>query len=262
MEGAPPDDAPACLTWIDTWAAAEPSGTAAPRLARVNLLLDAGLRDEGLAEALEIAALARNAPRLVHEVSRGVAGLGLYPASIYLASRIAAVSPAGVAERGPRCLQRLVYPDAFASLVQTSAHQYSIDPLLLLSLLRQESWFNDHARSSADARGLAQVIPPTARDIARAQGRTGFSIEDLYRPKDAIAMGAWYLANEIQEMGQRPLLALAAYNAGPGNARRWAGGNLAIDPDDFVESIDFNETRTYVRSLYQQYARYRQLYGG
>jgi soluble lytic murein transglycosylase len=254
------DDVAACATWIDSWSGTEQAGLAEQRLARIGALLSAGLRHEGLAEALEGAAVFSAQPRGLYALSRGSRSLGLYPASMYLATRIGAASPARSAERGPQCLQRLVYPDGFSALVQSSAQQYGIDPYLLLALLRQESWFSDHARSSADARGLSQVIPATAREVARAQGRADFAVDDLFRPREAIAMGAWYLANQIADMGQRPLLALAAYNGGPGNARRWAGGNLSVDPDDFVEAIDFAETRSYVRSIYEQYARYRELY--
>ncbi|MBM2812302.1 MAG: lytic transglycosylase, partial [Chloroflexi bacterium] len=256
------DDVAACTSWIDSWAGAEQAGLAEQRLARVSLLLSASLRDEGLSEALEGATVFASRPRALYSLSRGSRSLGLYPASIHLANRVGAASPARSADRGPQCLQRLVYPDAFSILVQASAQQYGIDPHLLLALLRQESWFSDHAKSSADARGLSQVIPSTAREVARAQGRADFDVDDLFRPREAIAMGAWYLANQIADMGQRPLLALAAYNGGPGNARRWAGGNLSVDPDDFVEAIDFAETRTYVRSIYEQYARYRALYPG
>ena len=98
-------------------------------------------------------------------------------------------------------------------------------------------------------------------DIAKELGRTGFRFEDLARPTEAVTFGSWYLARQIRDLGQRPVLALAAYNAGPGNARRWAGRNLNADPDDFVFAIDFAETRTYVRSIYEHYAHYRQLYG-
>src|SRR5205807_7138684 len=112
-----------------------------------------------------------------------------------------------------------------------------------LGLLRQESWFGSHALSSADARGLTQVLPSTGVGIARSLGRPSFDAEDLYRPRESVTFGAWYLAEQTRSLGGRPLLALAAYNGGSGNARRWSGQNLGVDPDDFVDAIDFAETR-------------------
>jgi soluble lytic murein transglycosylase len=155
----------------------------------------------------------------------------------------------------------LAYPLAFGDLVEREATANGLDPYLLLSLLRQESWFGPAARSGAEALGLSQVIPPTAAEIAQALGRRGFNYEDLVRPKESVAFGSWYLAKQSQTLGRRPLLALAAYNAGPGSAQRWTGGNPRVDPDDFVQAIDFTETRNYVRSIYEIYGRYRELYG-
>jgi soluble lytic murein transglycosylase len=98
---------------------------------------------------------------------------------------------------------------------------------------------------------------PTARGL----GRSAPSADDLFRPRESIQFGAWYLAQQGRGMNDRTLLALAAYNAGPGSALRWAGNNRRIDPDDFVSAITFMETRTYVRSVYEIYNRYRELYG-
>src|SRR2546427_673449 len=112
------------------------------------------------------------------------------------------------------------------------------------------------------ARALETCSPsPEGSQIARSLGRARFDAEDLYRPRESVAFGSWYLAEQIRNLGGRPLLALAAYNGGAGSAQRWSGRNFGIDPDDFVDAIDFAETRGYVRSIYQIYSRYQQLYG-
>jgi soluble lytic murein transglycosylase len=128
-------------------------------------------------------------------------------------------------------------------------------------LLRQESWFGARAQSSAAASGLTQIIPSTAQDIARSLGQPGFTQQDLLRPTISIAFGARYLSDQYQRFGRRALLALAAYNGGGGSVTRWQEGDPRIDPDDFVQNIDFVETRTYVRSIYEIYGHYRALYG-
>jgi len=145
--------------------------------------------------------------------------------------------------------------------VQQEATARGLNPFLLVSLLRQESWFAPHALSVADARGLSQVLPSTGAGIARALGRGSFTAEDLYRPGESVAFGAWYLGDQIKNLGGRPLLALAAYNGGGGSVRRWTAGDTRMDPDAFVDTIDFSETRGYVRSIYQMFARYQALYG-
>lgn len=242
---------------------AAPGGSAGAGewLHRVDALLAAGLRAPALAEALDAALEQRAAPAELYLLARGLEERALYPASIYAGGHLSAALPAGGGEGLDGCVQRLLYPLAFADAVRTQAQRHGLDPYLLLALMRQESWFGTHALSGANARGLSQVIPPTAAEIARGLGRPGLNLDDLYRPDESILFGSWYLAKQIRDLGGRPMLAVAAYNAGPANAQRWTSGNPSVDPDDFAEAIDFVETRRYVRSVYEIYGRYRRLYG-
>ncbi|RMD78765.1 MAG: lytic transglycosylase domain-containing protein, partial [Chloroflexi bacterium] len=109
-------------------------------------------------------------------------------------------------------------------------------------------------------RGLTQVMPETGRGIAQNLGMSNFQLDDLYRPYISIRFGAFYLGRRIGDLNGSLYGALAAYNGGLGNARRWAGGNTVADPDRFIEMIDFNETRNYVWSVYTFYGMYRSLY--
>jgi len=256
-----PTDGVDCEGWIGTWAGqTDQSAETRNRLALIARLQAVGLLGPAQAEAFGAAAEARERPLDLHLIARSLADNGMYAASIATANRLAAASPDRDAATG--CLGRLLYPLAYADLVQAQADRYGTDPYLLLSLLRQESWFNPRAHSGADARGMSQVIPSTAAEIARQLQRVGFDPDNLFRPYESIAFGARYLNGQIEGMAGRPLLALAAYNAGSGNALRWAGQDRQVDPDDFVESITFQETRTYVRSIYEIYAHYRDLYPG
>ena len=258
---APPVDLAECADWVASWSGqSEVSAAGQATMARVQRLLASGLRGPALAELMDGSVDAGlSAPdRLA--LGRLAADSGLYAASIHIANRLAAVSPAGP-DAAPACLQRMIYPMAYADQVRMQADRQGLDPFVLLSLLRQESWFNSHARSGADAYGMAQVIPGTSAEIARALGRPGITNDDMYRPREAIAFGAYYLSTQTELLNSRPLLGLAAYNGGGGSVRRWIGGNLRMDPDDFAEAIDFAETRSYVRNIYENYARYRALYG-
>lgn len=248
-------DADACAAWLASWADAG----AGADLGEVDRLLRVGLNGPARGEALRIVMDA--AAGDLDEIARGLAARRLYPESITAANRLALLSPAGTIEAAPACLRRLAYPLAYRELVDQEARAHGVDPFLLWALMRQESWFGPFARSGAPALGLTQVTPLTAGDIARGLGRSGFVVEDLYRPAESVAFGAWYLAQQQRLLDRRPFLALAAYNAGPGSALRWRGDNAAIPADDFFLAIDFAETRGYVQRIYEQYWVYRELWG-
>ncbi|NJN66750.1 MAG: transglycosylase SLT domain-containing protein [Chloroflexaceae bacterium] len=160
----------------------------------------------------------------------------------------------------PAVLQRLLFPTPYADLVMEEARRWNLDPRLLYALMRQESLFNPYATSWVGARGLSQVMPATGYGIAGQLGLTDFQVDDLYRPYVSVRFGAYYLSQQIKMMEGSVPGGLAAYNGGPGNAQRWAGGFRVTDADLFVEGIDFAETRNYVKLVYGYYGAYRRLY--
>jgi soluble lytic murein transglycosylase-like protein len=164
-------------------------------------------------------------------------------------------------EQAPRALVELAYPLAYPSLVQAAAAENDLSPLLLLALIRQESFFDPLAISSAGALGLTQVMPPTGQEIAATLNLDGFSTSDLLQPQVSIRFGAYYLRSQLDLSGGNLLFALAAYNAGPDNATRWSQSLPIADMNLFVELIDFAETRSYVKLVLENYAVYRFLYG-
>jgi soluble lytic murein transglycosylase len=126
--------------------------------------------------------------------------------------------------------------------------------------VRQESLYDPSAVSIADAMGLTQVVPSTAEDIARALGITGFRANDLLRAKVALQFGAYYLGSALSGFGGELPPTVAGYNAGPGAAATWR--DLAgADPDLFLETVDFSETRLFVEVVLENYARYLYAYG-
>lgn len=169
------------------------------------------------------------------------------------------LAAAGRSGQLPASLERAFYPLPFADLVDASARRFDIDPLLLYALIRQESRYDPWAVSSAQARGLTQVIPSTARDIAARLGYSDFDPDRLFQPAVSIEFGAYYLSAQLGRFNNL-WLALAAYNGGPGNAQRWRDQFGVDDPDLFVELIPLRETQAYVRLVYGFYGAYRQIY--
>lgn len=183
-----------------------------------------------------------------------------YP-SILCAERL--LRAAGAEESdAPAFLLYLLYPMPYAHLIVPAALEEGIDPFIFFSLVRQESRFDRYATSWAEARGLTQVIPSTGEGIAAALGFSPFRLEDLYRPVVSVRFGTWYLGRQLAAFDGQALVALAAYNGGPGNAQRWANRTVPVsDLDLFVEAIDYEETRDYIERIYTSYWVYRRLYG-
>ena len=141
------------------------------------------------------------------------------------------------------------------------AEEKGLHPLLIASLIRQESMFVGFATSSAGALGIMQLMPATAQEVVTNSGwPPNYTISDLYRPYVNIPIGIRYLARQRDYFEGNLWVSLAAYNAGPGNAMQWyqlSGG----DADLFVEIIRFDETRRYLMQINEFYHIYWKLYG-
>ncbi|HSM25143.1 MAG TPA: transglycosylase SLT domain-containing protein, partial [Anaerolineaceae bacterium] len=148
----------------------------------------------------------------------------------------------------------------FSDLIEQSALDYNFDPLLIYSLIRQESFFEGFIISSAGAKGLMQIMSPTGQEIADIlRWPTEYQESDLYRPVINIRMGTSYLSRMRTFFDGDIYAALAAYNAGPGNVLKWIEKSNN-DPDLFLETIPFEETRRYLRNIYTFYRIYEILY--
>ncbi|MEW6718298.1 MAG: transglycosylase SLT domain-containing protein [Chloroflexota bacterium] len=148
----------------------------------------------------------------------------------------------------------------YSGIIIPLAHTYSFHPLFLFSVVRQESLFEGFIRSSAGALGLMQIIPSTGQSIAdRAGWPPGYTTEDLYRPKVNLTLGTDYLQEQLEFFDGDIYAALAAYNAGPGNAYTWKL-IAPSDPDLYLEIIRFRETRNYIRGIYEIFTIYRRIY--
>ena len=161
----------------------------------------------------------------------------------------------------PKPLLSLAYPAAFASRVARQARDHNVSPLLMLALIRQESFFDPRAVSPVGALGLSQVMPETGELIAKELGVDEFVPDQLLHAATNLRFGAKYIAEQLKRFDGELFSALAAYNGGPGAAERWRE-SAGEDADLFFVMIDFHETRLYVELVAENYAIYRYLYGG
>lgn len=252
-------DWPIIEIWLRSWAGAQPAVPSDDPIvsgnARAVELYSAGFTD--LADEQWKALLAVNADkpwdvyRLLHAINTyDRPGVTVVPA-LNLAEQHTGAPPA---------LLQLAYPLAYWDVVQQETERNSVSPLLLLAIVRQESLYTPDAVSSVGATGLTQIVDATAEEIAQQLGDTDFVQGDLLRPNVALKFGAHYLGAAIEGFDGALPPAVAGYNAGPGTAAGWwdtAGSN----PDLFLETIDFTETRAFVELVLENYARYLYAYG-
>lgn len=154
----------------------------------------------------------------------------------------------------------LLYPQHYQDIVTRQADKYGLSPYLVFSLIRQESAFNPYAKSSVGARGLMQLMPATARHVARRTGRKRPALRQLYHPPTNIALGTNYFATQLRDFDHNPVFALAAYNAGPHRIQIWRKRWPDLPMDEFIEHIPFKETRLYVKLILRNLFVYESLY--
>ena len=264
-------------TWLRGWVELDEGGsesdialpssviTADPRWERGRKLWELNLiqpaRDDlnGLRYDLGLEPLTQD-PLACYQLALAFREMGLYRSSILATHSLIHLSPVRTPLDLPPFIGRLAYPAYYRELVEASAAEYGLDPLFLLSMIWQESLFESFARSGAAAQGLLQVIPSTGEYIADLLEWPDYRNEELFKPVVSIPFGAYYIAEQFDAFDNKPYVALSAYNAGPGNASYWYE-LVPDDPDLYLETIAFSETRLYIQRIYTHYAAYRAFYG-
>ncbi len=160
----------------------------------------------------------------------------------------------------PRKYWEALFPKAYWIDLKRSAAANRLDPYLVASLIRQESEFNPNAVSRANAVGLMQLLPKTGKLVAREVKLKRYSASQLYTPAVNLQLGTRYFRGMVDKFGSFEY-ALAAYNAGSDRVEEWLGQGKYRDPQEFVESIPFTETREYVQAILRNASVYKQLYG-
>ncbi len=155
---------------------------------------------------------------------------------------------------------RLVYPAFLYEDMKQYAYMAGNNPVLMLSLTREESYFNPNAHSYVGAVGLMQLMPATAKEINRIRS---LGLESLEQLKDAgtnMKLGNFYYHHLLTNLGENNILSVGAYNGGIGSISRWKGGLEYRDIDEFVEKIPYPETQNYIKKVFRTYWNYARLY--
>jgi soluble lytic murein transglycosylase len=232
------------------------SGTATPTIEnpitplkndRVEALFDLGLSKEALLELIYISENTSSMEDLLYICSK-FQEQGEYKYLVRLAVKVPHVEE----------LRRFRYPLAYWDIVEGLSGRYSIDPLLVLSVVREESRFDSEAKSIAGALGLMQIIPRTAY---RLDNNLKLGINDSHEMLDVknnLHLGIFYLRNLINEFGSYSH-ALAAYNAGEETVRKWLRKGNYKSADEFIEDIPYSETRNYVKRVITTFFEYKRI---
>lgn len=151
-----------------------------------------------------------------------------------------------LASEATRQSYSLRFPLSYVPLIQQHAQTHALDTALVYGLMRAESAMNPHAISSANARGLMQVTPDTARALARRHGLSYRGSASLLQADTNIAFGTTYLAEMLERYAGDPVKVLGAYNAGPQVIARWQAESRPQRPDIWIETLPYFETRDYI----------------
>ena len=229
--------------------------------ARVEALRSVGLDDYADEEMDELARRSVSDTRRLYALSAAYAQESRYYLGLRILRRhflgLARSAPPGV----PRTFWEAYYPMGWRSELHEAASRAAVDPFLVAAVVREESSYNAQARSRVGARGLMQLMPDTARPMARQRGMPFNDGALLDEPSANLTLGSAHLAGLLKEFGD-PRLAVAAYNAGATPVRQWWKARTTDDLEVWVELIPFTETRGFVRRVMLAWEEYRRLYGG
>ncbi|MEF2244817.1 lytic transglycosylase domain-containing protein [Paenibacillus sp. IITD108] len=158
-------------------------------------------------------------------------------------------------------LAPIIYPVHFKDDIRISASNYNVEPQLVAAIIRSESNFKTGRESRKGALGLMQIMPSTAEWVVKKAGFDNVSVDMLRDRADiSIEVGTWYLSSLVEQFDNNKIAAVAAYNAGPGNVRKWLNSGVWDGNLETVKQIPFGETRHYVQRVHYYYNKYKELY--
>lgn len=229
------------------------------RVARARLLSNGALADLAVRE-LQAAAADEDGGWAPPEMARAYQDIGRYDRGIEIMKRSTPNYFAVDIPSLPRAYWEALFPKAYWTDLKRFSLANGLDPFLVASLIRQESEFNAGAISRANAVGLMQLLPATGKTVAKQIKLKGFNAPQLYNPSVNLELGTRYFKDMVERYNGQFEYALAAYNAGTDRVSDWLGQGHFRDPQEFVESIPFTETREYVQAILRNASVYRQLY--
>lgn len=217
------------------------------KINRIEALSDLGFPKEAISELIQISKNTESMEDILYICSK-LQELGEYKHLVRLALKVPYREE----------IHRFLYPYAYRETIEYLSKKYNLDPLLALSVIREESRYDPDARSVAGALGLMQLMPQTAY---RLDNRLGLEIDgsqDILKVKNNLHVGIYYLSSLIKEFGSYAY-AIAAYNAGEETVRKWLQKGKYRSPDEFIEDIPYAETRNYVKRVLSTFVAYKRI---
>ena len=191
-------------------------------------------------------AIANSSPAQILAASQQAAAQKWYLGSINAANALSAATA-----------HAFRYPLPYRDIIDKYSARFNLERAFVYALIRRESRFMPQARSSARARGLMQILPSTAKLVARQHGYGRYRLSRLTRVDTNVIIGTTYLHDLAKRFNAHPVQVAAGYNAGPGRAAKWQKNNRRQKLAVQVENIPFLETRLYVKSLLAARAHYQ-----
>ncbi len=222
--------------------------TTGKRIDRIEGLLELGLLKEAVSEIIHVSKKTTSIDDMEYICAK-LQELGQYKHSV----RLAVKAP------GARELDQFLYPLAHWDIVKGLSEKFGIDPFLILAVVREESRFDEAARSTAGAIGLMQLMPGTAYRFDKKLRLGIKKSHDILDVKNNLTIGALYLGNLIKEFGSYAP-AIASYNAGEEAVRKWLKTGPYKSADEFIEDIPYLETKTYVKRVLTTFIEYKRLF--
>jgi len=247
------------LTTKDKVAASDPPEDNL-RLQRARLLSNGALADLAMRE-LQAAQSEEAGSWALSEMARIYQDGGQYDRGIQVLKRAIPNYFAVDFPELPRPYWDALFPKPYWNDLRKYSVLNGLDPYLVASLIRQESEFNPAAVSRANAVGLMQLLPSVGKHVAKEIKLKGYSPSQLYTPAINMQLGTRYFKSMVDKYGGQLEYALAAYNAGTDRVGDWLEQGHYRDPQEFVESIPFTETREYVQAILRNATLYQRLYG-
>lgn len=155
---------------------------------------------------------------------------------------------------------KLMFPVNYKQEIKNSAAHYNVDPYLIMAIIQIESKYNPSRVSKKGAVGLMQVMPDTAKWIIEEANFSKMAKEYLDEPDMNIELGSWYIRFLKNEFNNNLYATIAAYNAGPGNVRKWLNEGVWDGKRETIEKIPFGETRHYVQRVLYYQEKYQKIY--
>jgi soluble lytic murein transglycosylase len=227
----------------------------------VRILIDAGLDEYGAAETGRLVRMAGGL-----EDRLALARLLTAASDYHTAQKIVVGAYELALARGPipgrEDVWQLAWPYAYSQFVEEATRAPgSVHPSLVYAIMREESGYRPRVISPVGARGLLQIMRETGARLAARIGRSSFDADDLFDPRTNIELGSSYLGELGHLFPKRLSASIASYNAGPHIVRDWGPGEGSPD-DEWVESIPYDETQSYVKRVLRSVEAYRSIYGG